>query len=279
MTPERIEQLLSLLPELEQFLRASVQPESLSFDNPNWPAAVPVELICDTVSEDDKADRAKNIINTMPVDITGKKFLDFGCGEGHVVAQAKRRTTLAVGYDPVKQGSLDWEQLSLTTNFDNVKANAPYDVILLYDVIDHVTDPVAALSLLKTVCSPTTKLVVRCHPWCGRHGGHAYTAYNKAFAHLFLTEQEMVDKGIKAPVQKVIHPRATYEDWFYRAGFGIDSHSEELVEVEPFFQRSPLREIILKHWQSSPDQELSSGRTFPTYQLSQCHHTYVLSLL
>jgi hypothetical protein len=69
---------------------ASLRPDTELLEpllkSDQWPQAVNEYLICDLNSEDDKDARAQGIIAAMiDPDLTGKKFLDFGCGEGHVV--------------------------------------------------------------------------------------------------------------------------------------------------------------------------------------------------
>ena len=70
----------------------------------------------------------------------GGAVLDFGCGEGHVVVKASATAARSIGFDIVKTGVHDWEKSGkylLTRNFDKVINSGPYDIILLYDVLDH----------------------------------------------------------------------------------------------------------------------------------------------
>ena len=73
-----------------------------------WPEAVPEFLICED-TEEDKSDRAEGILDFMGLDLDGKKFLDFGCGEGHVAMKAAESAKVSVGYDQCNTGELIWE--------------------------------------------------------------------------------------------------------------------------------------------------------------------------
>ena len=67
----------------------------------SWPAAVPADLICDN-KEDEKLNRAAGILNNLITeDLKDKKFLDYGCGEGHVafIAGSVIPTKISVGFD------------------------------------------------------------------------------------------------------------------------------------------------------------------------------------
>lgn len=66
-----------------------------------WPQAVNPEVICSVNSKEDKLERAEGILNiVVNADLIGKKFLDFGTGEGHVPFKAQeQKVKLSVGYD------------------------------------------------------------------------------------------------------------------------------------------------------------------------------------
>lgn len=268
------------------------QPEKGSFEHikttlmEKWPNAVEPYLICDQSSDDDKCDRATGILEVLiNENLDDKKFLDFGCGEGHVAKVASNESKVAVGYDIEKQGSLQWEKhkdFLLTTNMKMVKKYGPYDVILLYDVIDHVVGQTAE-ELLKTAAellAEDGKIYFRGHPWCSRHGGHIYQDLNKAFAHLVFTEEELESLGVKIPKfsdRKVIHPISSYRRMIQSAGLKRVSEAAHETKVEPFFERYPaISDRIKAHWKSSPTADLRSGKKFPAIQLRHSFVDYVI---
>lgn len=247
-----------------------------------WPEAVFSVQIADENSEEDKDERAQGIADIMLPPMSGKKFLDFGCGEGHVVKYASKETAVAVGYDIERASNhrLPWDDkrdgFLLTTDFDRVVAEGPFDIILLYDVIDHAErlTPVDILSKAASVLAPEGKIFMRCHPWCGRHGGHLYRKFNKAFVHLVFHDDELESLGAASQRNaRVLRPLKTYGEFIKDAG--LVNHSEPEIdnkEVEDFFRNTPaVRNRILNlwgvdEWEHDP----------PSFQMSQCFVDYVL---
>ena len=210
----------------------------------DWPRAINPDLICQKDSEADKEYRAESIIEFVITDyLKGMKFLDFGCGEGHVVAAAAATgATVAVGYNPENLG---WDRFDqnenfiLHTNVDKIYENAPYDVVLLFDYLDHCDQTQEMLGHLSNgVLAPEGKIYVHCHPWCSRHGTHLYEqGFNKAFAHLVMDDVELVRLGgySNKKTLRITHPVGTYRQWFEKAGLKIISEQINTENVEDFF--------------------------------------------
>ena len=248
-----------------------------------WPHAVFQVQIAEENSEKDKEERAEGIADILLPNFNGKKFLDFGCGEGHVVKHAASNATLSVGYDIERstKSQLAWEDkkenLLLTTNFETVRSEGPYDIILIYDVLDHAKDESMSeiLARAKSVLSEDGSIYLRCHPWCGRHGGHAYRKINKAFVHLVLTEDELKEVGLDLePTQKIFFPLATYSKAIEEARL-VNSQEPEVdaQEVEPFLSENPIvKGRILKAF--GIEEWRKDGK--PNIQMSQCFVDYVL---
>lgn len=235
------------LPVAAQY-EATYQAMKSQSESVGWPQAVDPEMICDTPPK--AAERASHILSMIVSEsLKGRRFLDYGCGEGYVVADAIQRGAMAQGYD------LDTDQSKVgnivTSYFENIKANGPYDVILAHDVLDHILkiDPVQALLEMKSVLGIDGKIYVRCHPWSSRHGGHLYT--QKAFLHLVMDEVELMRYGgFKSEYNvRVVRPLETYRHWFEAAGLTVVSEIPNITEVEDYyFNPSPVRDRILKHW-------------------------------
>lgn len=247
-----------------------------------WPQAVDPVLIADPNSEEDKISRAHGILSIVISEPIVGKFLDFGCGEGHVVAEVGRRG-LAVGYDVLNQ---NWSKFKtstssiFTTEWEDVVKNGPYDYILAYDVFDHMEDescPPKELVKIRSVMSDKCKLFVRMHPWCSRHGTHLYLSINRAYLHMCLSEETLNNMGYKSlHTLKIIHPLNTYGKWFSDAGLKIVSSNIVSESVEPFFQQAPISGLIKRHWKNSHMEGLASGHEFPEYQVRQQFVDYQL---
>jgi len=291
---EKLEKIRDMLQELinslEPVMNQNTQPESpkdtsefklLSdlLKSDEWPEAVFQIQIADENSEKDKEERAEGIADMLLPPLGGKKFLDFGCGEGHVAKYVSKDASTAVGYDIVKSGSQVWEENTegfiLTQNFDTVRANGPYDVILIYDVLDHVQSTIeSVLEQAKSVLAQEGRIYIRCHPWVSRHGGHAYRKINKAFIHLVFNDQELKDLGIDLEFNnRVFMPLITYGTAIKNVNLKLESEPElDTQEVEEFFSLNPLiRSRILKSFGIT---EWKAEK--PGFQLSQCFVDYIL---
>lgn len=251
-----------------------------------WPEAVNNFQIADEQSEKDKDERAEGIVNFLfaSEDFSDKKFLDFGCGEGHLANYISQKTS-SVGYDiSIGNSRFKWESkidnLFLTSDFDNVKSNAPYDIILIYDVLDHADDPIDILNKAKSVLSESGRIHLRCHPWCSRHGGHLYKQINKAFAHLIFTESELLEMGInldKTIKNKVIYPIAHYEGITSSSGLKIISREIDEQDPEDFFSNNDLVSKRIKA--AIPEKNGTKIRElFPFFQIKQCFLDFILKL-
>lgn len=268
-TPDEFETLKSLL------------------ESSQWPAAVDPVYICDVNSEQHKIDRAEGIVEII-IDsaLNDLKFLDFGCGEGHVINHVlKQNPKFCTGYDIIEHPQWsNWEpneKVAFTKDWDKVVANGPYDVVLLYDVIDHIVneDPVDALKKIKSVLTPKSEVFIRCHPWCSRHGTHLYQKLNKAYIHLVFEPNELQALGLtETPCRHIIHPFSAYNDMFKRAGLKLlQKHSLKTEPVDKFFPNTPLvAKRIKSRWKDSHENDLKSGRRWPAIQLEMVFIDYVV---
>lgn len=251
-------------------------------ESENWPRAVFQVQIADENSEKDKDERAEGICDILLPPLEGKKFLDFGCGEGHVVDYASKFADFSVGYDIVRspRSRFEWENEAsktlLTTYSETAKRKGPYDIILLYDVLDHAqgSTPQEILSFAKSMLADGGKIYVRTHPWTSRHGGHAYRKTNKAFVHLVFTEEELASMGLELEHNlKIRAPIAIYNSWLEGSGLKNSIEPElDHQDVESFFRENSLvRKRILKAFEKDEWKD-----ECPVWQMSQCFWDYVL---
>jgi SAM-dependent methyltransferase len=251
-------------------------------DSSEWPNAVFEVQIADENCEGDKKERAEGIVDIILPSLDQKKFLDFGCGEGHVAKYAAKNANLSIGYETEKNpnSQLEWENKKenflLTMDFEKVKKEGPYDIILIYDVLDHSKEEsmTKVLEKAKSVLLDEGNIYLRCHPWVSRHGGHAYRKINKAFVHLVFTEDELEKIGLELEFNnKVLYPLATYLKAIEDAGLTkINEEEIDFQDVEPFFSENPIvKRRILKAFGIN-----EWGNTRPAFQMSQCFVDYVL---
>lgn len=295
MPIKSITDTLSYLEEIRNFLltlnnnasfklKNDLEQLSVMLKDDQWPKAVPPSLIADACSEESKMDRAEGICDLMiEQSLSDTSFLDFGCGEGHMCKYAiNQGAKTVVGYDIRQSGTLSWDENNpmLTTDFNKVLDKSPYQIILVYDVIDHIEEEKSSdiMDKLKSVCNKKTKLYMRCHPWCSRHGGHYYTKINKAFIHLVFSEEELKNLGYNNNIHTshVVHPLSNYRSILRESKFKIVHEDIMKTSVEPFFTNTAIvRDRIRKHWKNSDDD---IARKWPGYQLEQSFIDYVIEL-
>lgn len=213
-------------------------------NSPEWPEAIPSDMIPKT--EEEKQIRADTVLDIVVTEfLEGVRFLDIGCGEGHmVVGAANRGAKIAVGFDIKEQWRFEKRSNQiLTTEPSEVEKMAPYNVILLYDMLDHIRSisPEHLMNKLKNLLAPSGKIYIRSHPWCARHGGHLYNKLNKAYVHMILDDTELLRLfGINSEfVLKLSHPLETYRKWFNGGGFIIKDEIITTRKVDDFFQDAP----------------------------------------
>lgn len=186
--------------------------------SPVWPVALDEELICKT--SEDHVVRACSIIESFLGDVQGKKF-----------------------YDPTAD---EFIRKEISVRGGITDANTAFDIVLLYDILDHITDQVDYLKEIAKKTNTTGLFYVRCHPWTSRHGTHLYHQINKAFIHLFLTPDELTSLKLteKTACRADIK---TYEKWFREAGLTVVS--AEIIEhpIEPLFPQLISRGIFESH--------------------------------
>lgn len=206
----------------------------IACSDPSWPVAVPPSMIVNT--EADWKRRAGVIVNAyLNQSLTGKKFLDFGCGNGAVAhAAADAGASVAVGYDVVDAPS--WASggnAKLTTDWNEVLANGPYDVLLMFDVFDHMDKNTQIEHCLKAASAVARggTIYFRGHPWSSRHGGHIYRRLNKAFVHLMLTPG-LVEKlsEDRPPTMRLLY-RPGYENFWRQHIPGVSVASVDIIDT------------------------------------------------
>jgi len=264
------------LPNLSAFSVSSAQLGPIpDYTSAEWPEAIDEAMIIDKNSKAEQKYRALQIINHIKETVRNKKILDFGCGNGYVAAEAAFTARLVVGYDVRKDPMWDNHgylpdiassgrltnqpyTLDLTTDINKLKEHAPFDLIILYDVLDHVvaSTPLEVIKTVRSLLADDGCIFIRTHPWTSRTGGHIYEQYNKAYLHLALTPDEMVKVGIDVDANsKIVRPIAAYELWFKEAGLTVTDRKAKTNMVEPFFDGSLLDRIIKINWGNKIDRD------------------------
>ena len=263
------------LPKINIYERRFDAIKELLF-NDVWPEAIQTG---DIPTADELELRADNILDLIVIEwLEGSRFLDFGCGDGWVTTQsAKRKTKISVGYDIHSTWKHEpIENLEFYNDFSKVEERGPYDVVLMYDVLDHMTEmnQVEMLNRVRQVLSADGRIYVRNHPWCSRHGRHYYHQINKSFAHVIFDSTEMLRIGGFTSQEGVVpltKPIQTYRNWFSASDLRIVDERKIITQVPDFF-KSPdntlIRDRLTTHW-GDEDPFVNMEIDFVTYKLSQ----------
>lgn len=214
----------------------------------DWPVAVPEMLIRPTTDEDNQS-RARSVLDMkLPSNVEGLRFLDFGCGDGWITNEAlSRGFSYCLGYDI--QRSPKWEQfdsVSFTDRLDEIDTNS-FDIIFLYDVIDHCFDPLELMGQVKRALKPGGSVYIRCHPWTAKHATHLFKqGINKAWLHLFLTWEEIRSLINQDPlfVRVETDPLTAYRYWF--SEFNTKKEQTITEPVENFFFDKRIKDLIAR---------------------------------
>lgn len=204
------------------------------FDSELWPESISQSAIVSTPEARRK--RASTILTQfIKTSLTGIKFLDYGCGDGDCASAAFDYGAEGFGYDIAKSNEWKNQKGFFSDNIDDIIKKGPYDVIMLYDVVDHMigSDTRDSFETLNKLLKPSSIIYMRCHPYSSRHGSHLYKTLNKAYAHLFLTEKEITDRGGKSEKTfQIINPDVVYKAMFNYSDLSITSTNKTIVEPE-----------------------------------------------
>lgn len=180
-----------------------------------WPEAVdPTNII---VSDWDKLIRAKSIINNLLPDVSDKKLLCVGdCPKVADIAKDRAKIADYIGVNRLQSETI----------------KSKYDIILLYDVLDHVSTPkrILLIEIVKSLLEDNGTIVCRCHPWTSIHGGHCYQKLNKAYANLFLGYR--LNDYQSLSVDRIPNP-AEYYDYFF------EEHGLVTVKIDKATDKIP----------------------------------------
>lgn len=212
-----------------------------------WPEAMPTFMARKEPSEQDQLNRANAVLDFM-IDRSLDKlsFLDYGCGDGWITRQVlKRGVSESTGYDLAQ--SEKWKEHSgvlLTTNRGELK-HRHYDVVMLYDVLDHTEDPVGLMQHVKSLIKPDGSLYIRCHPWTSKHASHLFKQnLNLAYIHLFLKYEELAETIGSKPMftREERDPIKAYHWWF--SDFEIKKERFVKEPVSEFFHVPAFKDLL-----------------------------------
>jgi SAM-dependent methyltransferase len=176
------------------------------------------------MSIEDARDRVTGILDVLPQHIPverfrGAKVLDIGCGTGNGVIAALKlgaRSALGIDRDANEFGYPYFRELAAEFDVDARAAtliaadpfamnffDGGFDIVLMYDAIEHVPNPRAFIELCGRALRPDgVALVLTCPLYYSPVGHHLWNHFPEAtmpWAHLYFDfEQRLEDESVDA---------------------------------------------------------------------------------
>ncbi|MFN0042814.1 MAG: class I SAM-dependent methyltransferase [Alphaproteobacteria bacterium] len=92
--------------------------------------------------------------------VVNKRVLDFGCGAGGLIERLAPLAKSIEGVEPTEPFRQWLAKRGVVAHPDTASAKGPYDVILLFHVLEHLPDPVNVLTQLAAKVEPGGRLYV-----------------------------------------------------------------------------------------------------------------------
>ena len=234
---KRIEtQLQLLVHQLEKLGIPRIDQKEISlkclydYFNTTWPRSIdPV------VRHLNGAEKAHQIIShVLPQNIESENVLIFG-GEIATLLEARAKgAKKVVGFQTEVFDNPQYDGIHFAADDQSLRVfGLNFRHAVMFDYLDHITDPLGVLKLCKKVMENEGTLHVRCHPWFSKHGEHiheCYEAADRSFAHLVFTDEQLLELGLKRKFTlRSVKGVSSYRDFFKSAGFVID---DELIYRE-----------------------------------------------
>ncbi|MCK5739212.1 class I SAM-dependent methyltransferase [bacterium] len=176
--------------------------------------------------------------NFIGLPFTGKRVLDIGCAEGGVLSVFQEQSNDCHGLElsservefaRQRQGNIHFFQ----GNAENVSCEQPFDLILMFDVIEHVADKVKSLTAIRECLKADGKLLLTFPPFKSAFGGHQQVMGSvlKYIPYLHLLPRPLFRQLIKMDDKEKLAERleiydrgvtiARFEQWLKETGFSV----------------------------------------------------------
>ncbi len=182
-------------------------------------------------------------IETISMPIKNKIVLEFGSCESELAALlkneyfAKKVVSFDLNLCKYRQNTINDTDVIYTDNFRLVQQAAPYDMIVINDILDHTDKPTYWLKQLKPLLLEKSRVFIRFHPYTSKNGTHLGEQINKAFLHLAFNDDELATFGVaNRYTRKITDLDATYDRLIEESDFKI---------VNKKFVKTPVDAIFL----------------------------------
>lgn len=174
----------------------------------------------------------------------GRRVLDIGCAQGHLLGELKAGGWDCIGIDAdsadvatcIARG-LDVVELDITTDFPT--SLGTYDLVVLADVLEHLPDPVRVLRRVHSLLNPGARIVVSV----------PNVAHVSVRAQLLFGRFRYSARGILDRTHLRFFTQRTALELLTDSGFAVNQTTSSAVPVElvwPALTSSRIGRVILK---------------------------------
>jgi len=127
--------------------------------------------------------RYQRLLEDIGFDITNKKILEVGCGSGGIISSFSGRTTVGLDLDKklvikAKKFASSTQTIFICTDAERLPfKDEGFDLVLLLDVIEHVTNPEMTISECFRVLKRGGLICINFPPYYSALGGHLIWPY------------------------------------------------------------------------------------------------------
>lgn len=148
-----------------------------------------------------ESNRIVDAVERYRIPIAGQTVVDFGCNDGAISAAYLRRGAAKVVGIDIDERAIRRaralhhdERLTFVQNrVDSIPLDdRSVDVVISYDVFEHVSQPIRTLKELHRILTPTGKVLIGTWSWFHPFAPHLWAVMPVPWAHVFFSEQTLL---------------------------------------------------------------------------------------